>query len=137
LAGVTVGSPTGGDQGTGTLNATGLFVNGGPVYSGIPQNMQAGSYTLVISDNGKHIAGFTAGAFTWTIPSNASVPFPIGATVTFLSEGSVAKTIAITSDTLIFSPSGSTGSRTLAVNGIATAIKFSATAWLISGSGLT
>jgi hypothetical protein len=29
--GVTVGAPTGGDQGAGTINATGLFVNGAPV----------------------------------------------------------------------------------------------------------
>jgi hypothetical protein len=32
---------------------------------------------------------------------------------------------------------GSTGSRTLAANGIATAVKVTSTEWLISGTGLT
>jgi hypothetical protein len=35
------------------------------------------------------------------------------------------------------SPAGTTGSRTLAANGIATAIKISSTEWIISGTGLT
>jgi hypothetical protein len=32
---------------------------------------------------------------------------------------------------------GTTGSRTLAANGIATAIKLTSTEWIISGTGLT
>jgi hypothetical protein len=32
---------------------------------------------------------------------------------------------------------GSTGSRTLAANGIATAVKVTSTEWLINGTGLT
>jgi hypothetical protein len=32
---------------------------------------------------------------------------------------------------------GTTGSRTLAANGVATAIKLTATEWIISGVGLT
>jgi hypothetical protein len=32
---------------------------------------------------------------------------------------------------------GTTGSRTLAANGVATAIKITSTEWIISGTGLT
>jgi hypothetical protein len=46
-------------------------------------------------------------------------------------------TIAITTDTMYLSSAGTTGSRSLARYGSATAIKIDSTSWLISGSGLT
>jgi hypothetical protein len=46
-------------------------------------------------------------------------------------------TIAITTDTLMLADAGTTGSRTLAAYGVATAIKIDSTQWLISGPGLT
>lgn len=77
-------------------------------------------------------------ARTWTIPANSSVPYPIGTTLTFVNQnGAGALTIAITSDTMRLAGAGTTGSRTLAANGIATAIKTTATEWQINGTGLT
>lgn len=112
------------------------------VYSppGIIQNSQSAAYTLIRSDAGKHIYHPSADttARIWTIPSNASVPFPIGTVVTFINDSSAGViTLAITSDTLVWSPTGGTGSRALAANGIATALKMTATRWQISGVGLT
>lgn len=109
-------------------------------YNNIPQNSQSAAYTLVLGDAAKHIfhpaADTTARIFT--IPANASVAFPIGTAITFVNEGSAgAITIAITSDTLVLAGAGTTGSRTLAANGIATAIKITSTKWMISGAGLT
>lgn len=46
-------------------------------------------------------------------------------------------TIAITSDTLIWAADGSTGSRTLADDGMAVITKVSSTVWKISGDGLS
>jgi hypothetical protein len=46
-------------------------------------------------------------------------------------------TIAITSDTLLLAGAGTTGSRTLAPFGMATAVKITSTSWIISGNGLT
>ena len=48
-----------------------------------------------------------------------------------------APTIAITTDTMYLAGTGTTGTRTLAQYGMATAIKMTATTWMISGSGLT
>lgn len=77
-------------------------------------------------------------ARVWTIPSNASVPYPIGTTLAFGNQnGAGALTIAITSDTMYLAGSGSTGSRTLAANGSAVAVKETSTVWQISGVGLT
>jgi hypothetical protein len=106
-------------------------------YLGLPQSATATTATLAIGDAGKHIYVTTAGQ-TITIPANASVAYPIGTTITFIA-GSSATTvlIAITTDTLRLAGGTSTGTRTLAANGMATAVKVAATTWYINGTGLT
>ncbi len=106
----------------------------------IPQNSQSTAYTLVLTDKGKHIYHPVADttARTFTIPANASVAFPVGTAVTFVNDvGAGAVTIAITTDTMVLAGAGTTGSRTLAAGGIATALKVTSTRWIISGTGLT
>lgn len=77
-------------------------------------------------------------ARTVTIPANASVAFPVFSCITIVNQnGAGDLTIAITSDTLRLAGAGTTGSRTLAANGIATLIKLTSTEWIISGVGLT
>jgi hypothetical protein len=106
----------------------------------LTQNSQSAAYTLVLSDAGKHILHPSADttARTFTIPANASVAYPVGTGITFVNQnaGGVI-TIAITTDTMRLAGAGTTGSRTLAANGIATALKITATEWIISGTGLT
>lgn len=109
-------------------------------YMNIPQNSQSAAYTTVLADSGKHIFHPSAdtSARTWTIDSNANVAYPIGTAITFINQASAGViTIAITSDTMRLAGAGTTGSRTLAANGIATAIKVTSTEWIISGTGLT
>ena len=101
----------------------------------VPQNAQS-SYTLVLSDSGKQIFTATGGA-TWTIPANASVAYPIGTAVTFVNQSTSACTITITADTMYLGGAGTTGTRTLGTYGFATALKTSATTWIISGTSLT
>lgn len=109
-------------------------------FRNIPQNSQSTAYTLVLADAGRHILHPSADttARTFTIPANASVAYPIGTAITFINQNAAGVvTIAITSDTMRLAGAGTTGSRTLAANGIATAIKVTATEWIISGTGLT
>lgn len=106
----------------------------------IVPNSKSTNYTLVAADVGKMELhpGTDATARTFTIPANASVAFPIGTALTFVNQhGAGVLTIAITSDTMRLAVAGTTGSRTLAANGVATALKLAATEWLISGVGLT
>lgn len=112
-------------------------------FRNIPQNSRSANYTLVLGDAGKHIyhpSADTTGR-TWTIPANSgggSVAFPIGTAITFINDNNAGTiTIAITSDTLVMAGTGSTGSRTLAANGNATATKIGTTRWQITGVGLT
>lgn len=115
-----------------------IAVEGVDLYPNIPQNSQSTAYTAVLGDANKHLLHPTAdnNARTFTIPANSSVAYPIGTTLTFINEINTM-TISITTDTLKLAGSGSTGSRTLAANGIATAIKTASTTWWISGTGLT
>jgi hypothetical protein len=108
-------------------------------FRGIPQNSQSAAYTLVAADAGKHIyhPSSDANARTFTIPANSSVAFPIGTAVTFVNETSQVVSIAITTDTLVLAGAGTTGTRSLAQYGVATAIKVTSTRWIISGTGLT
>lgn len=106
----------------------------------ITQNSQSTAYTLVLADAGKHILHPSADTTprTFTIPANSSVAFPVGTAVTFVNQDSAgAITIAITTDTMRLAGAGTTGSRTLAANGIATALKITSTEWLVNGTGLT
>jgi len=129
--------------GTGVVTQLGLAADGSDVdaigYRGTPQNAQTGSYTCVMADAGKtiyHASGAGAGD-TYTIPANGSVAYEIGTAITFVNMDSNSVTIAITTDTLYLAGTGSTGSRTLAQYGIATAVKLTSTTWIISGTGLT
>ena len=106
----------------------------------IPQNSQSAAYTTVLADSGKHILHPSADttARTFTIPANGTVAYTIGTAITFINQSAAGVvTIAITTDTMRLAGAGSTGSRTLAANGVATAIKITSTEWIISGTGLT
>lgn len=96
------------------------------------------NYTTLLSDAGivlLHPAADTS-ARTWTIDSNANVAYITGTCLIFVNAHSAGTlTIAITSDTLYFSSTGATGSRTLSADGVAVAIKTAATTWEITGSG--
>lgn len=109
-------------------------------YMNVPQVSKSEAYGLVIGDAGKHIlhpsADTTARIFT--IPANSSVAYPTGTAITIVNQDSAGVvTIKITDDTMRLAGAGTTGDRTLAANGIATALKVTATEWIISGTGLT
>jgi hypothetical protein len=110
-------------------------------YLGLPQSGTSTTATLAMSDAGKHIY-ITATGQTITIPAASSVAYPIGTTLTFIAGPSATTTtIAIATDTLRLAGGTSTGSRTLAANGMATAVKVSGASssgvWYINGTGLT
>lgn len=105
----------------------------------VPQNAQSTTYVCVLGDAGKSIdhPASDGTARTYTIPANSSVAYTIGTCISFSNMSTGSLTIAITSDTMNLSSSGSSGSRTLAQYGVATARKVASTVWLISGTGLT
>jgi len=141
LSNKTLVAPALGTPASGNLSSCTVDGTNSVGYLNIPQNSRGSAYTLVIGDAGKHIYRPTSDttARTWTIPANSSVAYPLGTAITFINDGGSATnvTIAITSDTLVWSDDGSTGSRTLGRYGVATAIKVTSTRWVISGTNLT
>lgn len=137
-----------GISGLGTGVATFLATPSGANFNamitagGVPivQNSKSAAYTTVLSDcmgSIYHPSADTT-ARTWTIDSNANVAAPIGCTITFVNDTSAGViTISITSDTLVLAGAGTTGSRTLAASGVATATKVTSTRWIVNGTGLT
>jgi hypothetical protein len=134
--------PLAGGTMTGAITfASGQTVDGtnGIGYINIPQNSQSAAYTLVAADAGKHIfhPSTDANARTFTIPANGSVAYPIGTAISFVNMTSQVVSIAITTDTMYLAGTGTTGTRSLAQYGTATALKMTSTTWIISGAGLT
>jgi hypothetical protein len=131
----TLVTPALGTPASGTLSNCTVDGTDAVGFKNVPQNAQNATYTLVLADAGKHIVKSDTSAYTWTIPANASVAYPIGTAITFVNYGSAGDvTIAITSDTMYLAGDGATGSRTLEPYGVATAIKVASTTWVISGS---
>ena len=135
----TLVTPVLGTPSSGTLSSCTVDGTDAVGFRNIPINSQSSAYTTVLADSGKVIfhPSTDANARTFTIDSNANVAYPIGTAITFINMTSQVVTIAITSDTMYLSSAGTTGSRSLAQYGSATAIKMTSTTWLISGSGLT
>jgi hypothetical protein len=128
-----LGTPTSGTLSNCTVDGTDAVG-----FRNTPINSQSAAYTLVLADSGKTILHPIAddNARTFTIPANSSVVYPVGTVLTFVNLINTV-TIAITSDTMYLAGPGTTGSRTLAAYGVATAVKVASTTWVISGNGLT
>lgn len=111
----------------------------GAASSTVTVNSQSGNYTTVAADASNvvyHPSGAGAGD-TYTIPSNAVEPYPIGTFLTFVNDDTNPVSIAINTDVLALAGSSMTGTRSLTgPAGYATALKVTATRWVISGPGL-
>jgi hypothetical protein len=128
-----LGTPTSGNLSNCTVDGTDAVG-----FRNTPINSQSAAYTLVLADAGKTILHPIAddNARTFTIPANSSVVYPVGTVITFVNLINTV-TIAITTDTMYLAGPGTTGSRTLAAYGVASAVKVASTTWVISGNGLT
>lgn len=128
-----LGTPTSGTLSSCTVDGTDAVG-----FRNTPVNSQSTAYTLVLADSGKTILHPIAdnNARTFTIPANSSVAYAVGTVITFVNLINTV-TIAITDDTMYLAGPGTTGSRTLAAYGVASAVKVASTTWVISGNGLT
>jgi hypothetical protein len=133
-AGQPLGTPSSGTLSSCTVDGTDAVG-----FRNIPINSQSTAYTAVLADSGKCIfhPSTDANARTFTIPANSSVAYPIGTAISFVNMTSQVISIAITTDTMYLAGTGTTGTRSLAQYGTATALKMTSTTWIISGAGLT
>jgi hypothetical protein len=133
--GSVVGSTaTGGAQGAGSVNATALYVNGTAVNPRITQNLQTGTtYATVLSDNGKHIYGTNTSAKTFTVSPSVH---QTGDSFYMANGGSGTMSIAPGAGvTLVLTGTGTTGTRTLAGNGLALILCIAANTFMAANLG--
>ena len=100
-------------------------------------NAQTGTtYTFVLSDNGKLVTASNASAQTYSIPTNASVAYPVGTQINIIQIGAGQVTIqAVTSGTTTVSSTGATATapKLRAQYSAATLIKASTDLWYVTG----
>ena len=101
-------------------------------------NAQTGTtYTTVLADNGKIVTLNNASAITVSIPTDASVPYAIGAEINFAwITGAGQPTIqAVTSGTTTILSTGttSTAPKLRVVNSFCSAVKIATDIWLVTG----
>jgi hypothetical protein len=97
----------------------------------------ATTYTFVLTDNGKLVTSDNASAQTLSIPTNASVAFPIGTqiNVAWITGAGQPTINAVTSGTTTILSTGatSTAPNLRVVNSVATCIKIATDTWLVTG----
>jgi hypothetical protein len=106
-------------------------------FRNIPVNPQSTAYSTVLADGGKAVLHPVGDNNARTFTIDGSLAYPVGTAITLVNMINTL-TIAISTDTLTLMGAGSTGSRSLAADNIATAVKIASGSWIISGSsGLT
>ena len=108
-------------------------------YRQMPQNNQAaaGTYTLVLADDGKHVYLTGGTTNTLTVPANSSVAFAIGTVITVVNNNSGSCTITGPASSLQLANGTAATSRTLATKGMASMVKVATDFWYVSGAGVT
>ena len=97
----------------------------------IVTNAQAGSYTLQLSDAGRVVE--MSGGGTLTVPTNGSVPFPVGSQITILQTGASQVSIAPADGTVTLNSAG--GYRKIAAQWSAvTLLKRGTNTWVALGA---
>lgn len=102
-------------------------------FRGVPPSAQAPGtgITLALGDAGRLVTNTSGG---WSIPTNGSVPFPVGTTIVLYNDSGSSQTVTGGSNTLRRAGTGDTGNRTVAQRGLATLVKVKSAEWIISGS---
>ena len=116
-----------------TITTGGTIAANSIGYRGLPASSQTqgAGITLALTDAGQTVANTTGG---WTIPANASVAFPIGTTISLYNDSGSTQSLAITTDTLRWAGTTSTGTRTVAAYGMVGLRKQSSTVWVCWGN---
>jgi hypothetical protein len=99
-------------------------------------NAQTSSYTTVLNDGGAVVTMTNASANTFSIPTNSSVGFPVGSSITIIQAGAGQTTIqAVTSGTTTVASTGATASapKLRAQYSTATVLKIATDTWYVFG----
>jgi hypothetical protein len=115
------------NQLSGNLDANGFTITNNPRAI----NAQTGtSYTLALTDSGKLVTLNNASAVTLTVPTNATVAFPVGTQIDLAQLGAGQVTVAAAAGVTINS---TPGLKISARYGGARLVKLATDTWLLTG----
>ena len=111
------------------------------VIKSIPQNLQGSmsNYTLVLSDAGKHIYKNDGEGYGIEVPTNTSVAYEIGTTITIVSGNQNVTITPVDGQTTEIWGAGYNQTSTgwyIPNNSMATLLKIGVDKWMLSGAGL-
>jgi len=126
---------TTGNISAGNVNSN---VNGFSIgYLEIPQVALTADDTIALEDSGKHFHSNTAGNITLTIPTNATVAFPVGTAISIVEEAAGNILVNAAAGVNLYLAGNSTAAnRVLGTYGMATLMKVGTDTWFINGSGI-
>ena len=127
---------TTGNISAGNVNSN---VNGFSIgYLEIPQVSLTADDTIALEDSGKHFYSNTAGNITLTIPTNATVAFPIGTAISIVEEAAGNILVNATAGVNLYLAGNATAAnRVLGTYGMATLMKVSTDTWFMNGAGVS
>lgn len=96
---------------------------------------KSADYTLVLADVGVYHPVSDVNARVFTI--DGALAYPVGSAITFVNMSGPSCSIAMSTDTMYMAGLGTTGTRSLAQFGVATATKLESGIWIISGTNLS
>jgi len=99
---------------------------------GTPKVIAGTSHTLAPSDLSRYLRFTNGGAVTLSVPTNAAVPLPIGATFSFIQAGAGVVTVTPAGGVTVNSPSGKVA--TASQFAVATLVKVGANEWDLMGN---
>ena len=108
----------------------------------IPQQLKTAptTYSLALTDAGKHIYASGTGLVQVTIPSNTSIAFVIGTVIRLVTSDTATLRVSRTNTsttTLVCEGLASNQTYNISANRIVTLLKVGAERWILSGTGLT
>lgn len=110
-------------------------------YRDVPQNFTNTSFTLGLTDAGKHILTQNSGSSTQTItvPNNSSVAYSTGAAISIVVQSTGTVAIANGAGVTMYLVGNSTAKSTITLNSysMATVMKIGTDTWIVSGTGAT
>lgn len=109
-------------SGNSTITATGS--------SSTAINPQTASYTAQLSDANNIVTMNVAGANNFTVPTNSSVAFPVGSTITVIQLGAGTTTLTAAGGVTILTPASFT---TRTQNSTVSVIKLATDLWIAAG----
>jgi hypothetical protein len=140
-AAITTGAAAAGTL-TGTTLASNVVNSSLTTFGTAPQinlgySAKTAAYTTVLADNGYLLSMNNAATQAFSIPTNASVAYPIGTQINFVwITGAGQPTIqAVTSGTTTILSTGATSNtpKLRAVNSVASCIKIATDTWIVTG----